>query len=132
LGEFNLAANGQVPSKNANKGSLWWKDCLLYDDIYKEHTSVNISSRKTCQLWNGNWNGSIREDKLLHLYSFAKNKCITVMEAWNENNEDLYELVNLPLSVIAHKEFHTLQEELYSINITLEHDKWCFGWGNGY
>jgi hypothetical protein len=26
-------SNGQVPRKNANKGSFWWKDCLLYDDI---------------------------------------------------------------------------------------------------
>jgi hypothetical protein len=120
-------ANIQVPSKNANKGSFWWKDCLLYDDIYKEHTYVNISSGKTYQLWSGNWNGSIKEEELPHLFSLAKNKCIIIMEAWNENNEDLYELFNLPLSVIAHEEFHTLQEELDSMNITSEHDKWCFG-----
>jgi hypothetical protein len=121
---------GQVPSKNANKGSFWWKDCLLYDDIYKEHTSVNISSGNTCLLWSGNWKDSIREDDLPHLFSFAKNKYITVLEAWNKNNEELYDLFNLPLSVIAHEEFHTLQEELDYLAITTEHDKWNFAWGD--
>jgi hypothetical protein len=48
------------------------------------------------------------EEDLPHLFSFAKNKHITVLEAWNKNNEDLYDLFNLPLSITAHEEFHTL------------------------
>jgi hypothetical protein len=75
---------------------------------------------------------SIREDDLPHLYSFAKNKHITVLEAWNKNNEDLYDLFNLPLSITAHEEFHILQDELNLLNITNEHDRWEFTWGDRY
>jgi hypothetical protein len=83
-------------------------------------------------LWSGNWIVSIREKDLPHLFSFAKNKHITVLEAWNKNNEDLYDLFNLPLSVTAHEELHTLQDELNSLDITTEHDKWEFAWGDRY
>jgi hypothetical protein len=119
-------SNGQVPSQNANKGSFWWKDCLLFDNLYKEHTTINVFSGKSCMLWSGNWIDSIREEDLPHLPSFAKNKHIIVLEAWNKNNEDLYDLFNLPLSITAHEEFHTLQDELNSLNITTEHDRWVF------
>jgi hypothetical protein len=75
---------------------------------------------------------SIREEDLPHLFSFAKNTHITVLEAWNKNNEDLYDLFNLPLSVTAHEEFHTLKDELNSLDITTEHDRWEFAWGDRY
>jgi hypothetical protein len=75
--------------------------------IYKEHTSINISSGNTCLLWSGNWKDSIREGDLPHLFSFAKNKHITVLEAWNKNNEELYDLFNRPLLVTAHEIPHS-------------------------
>jgi hypothetical protein len=34
-----------------------------------------------------------------------------------KNKEDLYKLFNLPLSTIAHEEFHDLKEELDAITI---------------
>jgi hypothetical protein len=114
--------NGQLPSNNANKGSFWWKDCPSLDHLYKENTTIDINNRKTCHLWTDNWLSSIRELDYPHLFSFAKNKNISCREAWTTCNDNAYDMFNLPLSTIAHEQFHELQDDIHIMNIGAGND----------
>jgi hypothetical protein len=57
-----------------------------------------------------------------HLHSYAKNENITLNQAINE--ESLYNLFHLPLSVIAHQELHDLQDDLNDLSTTNQNDTW--------
>jgi hypothetical protein len=124
--------NGQLPSSNANKGSFWWKDCLSLDHLYKEHTTVDINNGKSCYLWADTWLSSIREFDYPHLFSFAKNKSISCREAWTTCNVNAYDMFNLPLSTIAHEQFHELQDDIQIMNTDAGNDVWNFPWGNSF
>jgi hypothetical protein len=114
------------------QGSFWWKDCLLLDHLYKEHTTVDINNEKSCHLWTDNWLSSIREFDFPHLFSFAKNESISCREAWTTCNDNAYDMFNLPLSTTAHEQFHELQDDIQIMNTDAGNDVWNFPWGNSF
>jgi hypothetical protein len=65
-----------------------------------------------------------RQEEYPHLFSFAKNKTISLSSAWDGNNESLYNLFHLPLSTITHEEFHSLQEDMQNHQLSTQEDIW--------
>jgi hypothetical protein len=100
--------NGQIPHTYSAKGSFWWRDCLSYAQSYREHTTITINNVKSCLLWTNKRIEPNRDEEYPHLFSFAKDKSIPIDNAWNAQNDSLYDIFHLPLSTIAHEEFHSL------------------------
>jgi hypothetical protein len=65
--------NRGTPQSISTKASFWWRDCLTFQDKYKEMTIVDIQNGKSVILWKDNWNSGIRQDIYPHLHSFARN-----------------------------------------------------------
>jgi hypothetical protein len=65
-----------------------------------------------------------------HLFSFAKNKDISFLDAWNESNGSIYNLFHLPLSTIAHDELLSLRDDIHDQDLNDENDMWSPSWGD--
>jgi hypothetical protein len=55
-----------------------------------------------------------------------------VEKAGHIANKDIYDLFNLPLSIIAQEELNDLQEEFHNITFNTANDEWSFTWGNKF
>jgi hypothetical protein len=124
--------NRGTPQSISTKASFWWRDCLTFQDKYKEMTNVDINNGKSVILWKDSWNSDIRQDIYPHLHSFAKNQKITIQKAVEVTNENIYDMFHLPLSTIAHDELHNLEHELLDLSITATDDIWYFNWGSNF
>jgi hypothetical protein len=114
-----------------NKGSYWWRDCMPYIGQFRDITSCHVGNGKTISLWKDSWSGENLEITYPHLFSYAKNAYITMEKAMNGGS--LYKLFHLPLSAIAHQEFHLLQNDIENIHLTTDHDAWILnGNATGY
>ena len=69
--------NGKFPC-NAKKGSFWWKDILKLLETFKSLSKVNVQNGQTCLFWQDNWMQQPLKSDYPELYSFAKNKWISV------------------------------------------------------
>jgi hypothetical protein len=78
------------------------------------------------------WQDSIREDDYPHLYSFAKDPSISIQKARNMISENIYDLFNLPLSMVAQAELDDLQNEAHEMIPSQNNDEWSFSWGNKF
>jgi hypothetical protein len=85
-------SNGEVPHAAPEKSSFWWKDLLKLCDLFR--------GIPTCNLGNGqsedNWNNKLLKETFPRIYSFARNKIISVSK-FLENN-DIQEQFHIPLS----------------------------------
>jgi hypothetical protein len=120
--------NGKLPSSNKPKGSFRWRDVLKLFDKYKGMASVMIHDRQSSLLWKDLWNGQVREIQFPELYSFAKNKSISLRKAFDSVN--FHDLFNLPVSVEAYNQMQEFQLELSELVLSEENDKWTYIWGN--
>jgi hypothetical protein len=68
------------------------------------------------------WMDGTRQDEYPHLYSFAKNKDISFVEAINNNNGSIYNLFHLPLSTVAHEELTSLQNDMQEQDLSGDND----------
>jgi hypothetical protein len=107
-------SNGNLPSSNNPRGSFWWKSCVSMQDDFKKLVTIKVGSGASILLWHEKWTEEILSSKLSHLYSFAKNKRISLQKAIEESRGDLYDLFNLPLSMIAVDRINMLQHLLQS------------------
>jgi hypothetical protein len=64
----------------------------------------------------------VREDIYPHLHSFALDDNIAMEKVLD--NDSIYNLFHLPLSIVAHQELHDLRDELNEITITNQHGSW--------
>jgi hypothetical protein len=124
--------NRGTPQTINTKASFWWRDCLTFQEKYKEITNVDIQNEKSVILWKDSWNSDIRQDLYPHLHSFAKNQKITIQKAVEANNENIYDMFHPPLSTVAHEEMHNLEQELLDLSITADDHIWSFNWGSNF
>jgi len=120
--------NGRLPSSTAPKGSFWWRDALKLIENYKGLAMVTVSSGQTCLLWDDLWNGQVRKQESLELYSFAKNKSICLRKAYD--TADITDLFSLPMSVEAFNQFQNLQFEFSALLHNDLNDSWTYIWGS--
>jgi hypothetical protein len=90
---------------------------------------VTPGNGHSIHLWSDKWNDSILLRKLSQLFSFAKNKKITIQHAVQQMQEDRYKMFHTPLSTVADEQCTRLQNTLNSIvilmeNSPMENDKW--------
>jgi hypothetical protein len=93
--------NGKLPNPDNCKGSFWWRDCISNHNQFKEIFICKPATGTTILGWHDKWcNNEILAVKFPQLYSFAKQRRITLQNAVAYNQEDIYEMFNLPLSMI--------------------------------
>lgn len=120
--------DGKLPSTTTPKGSFWWRDLLKLLDKFKGMASVTISDGISCLLWDDLWNGQVRKIQFPELYSFAKNKGISLSNA--HATVLVQDLFNLPVSVEAYVQLQDLEVEFSSIVLNNSNDKWSYIWGS--
>jgi hypothetical protein len=88
--------NGEVPHATKEKGSFWWKDVVKLFDLFRGIASCKVGDGSTSLFWSDVWNDHLLQQKLPRLYSFAKNKNISVVAFLQ--NDSLEAQFHLPLS----------------------------------
>lgn len=107
--------DGRLPG-NTNRGSFWWRDVAKLIDKFKGMAKVNLQNGMTCFLWTDLWLDTVLATNYSKLFSFAKNKTITVSMA--KATDSLHELFHLPLSEEAFAQFTHLQVILQNLQLT--------------
>jgi hypothetical protein len=124
--------SGALPDQATLKGSHWWRSCISLLDEFKQITSVIPGNGHSILLWSDKWsdkwNASNLHSKFPQLFSFAKNKKVTLKYAIQQMQEDRYSMFHTPLSTIADEQCIRLQNTLncFAIleNESMEKDKW--------
>jgi hypothetical protein len=121
--------NGEIPHATKDKESFWWKDIIRLSDDYRAVAKCKIGDGSTLLFWSDVWNDLLLEKKIPRLYSYAKNKNISVaMFILNNRIEDQF---HLPLSVQAFQEYQQLQQVLQNLQVdNSSRDSWEYIWGN--
>jgi hypothetical protein len=114
-------------SNTTKKGSFWWRDLLKLLNTYKGMASPNVRSGSSTFLWDDLWNGFVPKFSFPELYSFARNKCMTLQKA--SRLPHLHSIFHIPLSDEAFSQFVQLQNLLSSMPASDEHDQWTCIWG---
>ena len=108
-------SNGDIPHTTINKGSFWWKDILKLCDLFRGIANCKIRNGSTVLFWSDLWNDNVMQNNFPRLFTFAKNKKISVLQFLSNNN--LESQFHLPLSEQAHQEYQTMQDYIQTIQI---------------
>lgn len=110
------------PYAHLTSCSFWWRDCLKLLPIYKDYAVSIVHNGQTLHFWSDNWNGEQKATTWPHLFSFAKNQQLSILDLWQ--TDDLTEHFHLPLSEEAYEQFQELEQFLQDLTITTEYDQW--------
>jgi hypothetical protein len=121
-------SKGEVPHASKDKGLFWWKDLLKLCDTYRGIAKCSLGDGSTFLFWYDIWNDHLLQDKLPRLFSFAKNKSISVAKFLSTVQMD--ELFHLPLPNEAWQEYQTLQTIIQDLQVSEGNkDCWSYLWG---
>ena len=124
----------KLPQVKGQCGSFWWKDCLSIWDSFVSIVNIKAGTGKTIRFWMDNWMDTNLLEEFPHLFSFSKNKDISLMKFISVSQENIFDHFHLPLSLIAAQECEELTEAVQlhlESNIDAE-DQWEFDWKGGY
>jgi hypothetical protein len=121
--------NGDLPDENHLKGSFWWKDCISLNNEFKDIFQFKPVAGDSILFWYDIWhNGVPLKNTFPQLFLFGKLKRITLYMVILHSQSDIYEIFNLPLSMIAIEQCNNLLDIIQSV-ITLDQvqsDTWSF------
>jgi hypothetical protein len=128
---WNRYYEGRVPHECSEVGSFWWRDVMRLHIIYRRIARCKIGDGSTVSFWNDIWNSSALSVEFPRLYSYAKWTSISVQSLMLQ--QELEELLYLPLSTQAHDELLNLENLLQAIEYddTIP-DAWSPIWGSKY
>jgi hypothetical protein len=66
-----------------DRGSFWWRDLLKLCDTYRGIAKCSIGDGSSVLFWSDIWNDLLLQDKFPRLFSFAKDKLISVATFFN-------------------------------------------------
>jgi hypothetical protein len=100
-------SNGKVPHASPGKGSFWFKDIMKFCDHFRGIASAKVGRGDTILLWEDVWNGHHLMSELPRIYSYARDKKISMALFCSNSN--------------VHQNFHTLisiqaAQELITLN----------------
>jgi hypothetical protein len=97
--------------------------------MFRGIASCRVGDGSTVLLWSDVWNDHLLQNKFPKLYSFAKNKEISVAQFLLNNQ--IENQFHLPLSEQAFQEYQDLQQLIQQIQVGPESkDLWEYIWGN--
>jgi hypothetical protein len=85
-----------VSHASKDRGSFWWRDLLKLCDTYRGIAKCSIGDGSTILFWSDIWNDLLLQDKFPRLFSFAKDKLISVATFFNTTQ--MSKLFHIPLS----------------------------------
>jgi hypothetical protein len=112
----------EVPHAVTVCGSFWWRNIMKLFDIYRQVAHCKLGNGETILFWSDNWNDWVIQERFPRLFSFAKDKLISVKEALQTT--DPAQAFHLPISNEAAAELRTLQELLTGVVILNNNDQW--------
>lgn len=118
--------DGALPT-NCQKGSFWWKDILKSLTAFKGMASAQVTDGSTCQFWVDIWNGRLLSSLYPELFSFAKDRFISVSSFIN--SVDFSDLFHLPLSSQAFAQYQILVTLVEATQLQEGKDSWSYIWG---
>lgn len=117
-------SNNKLPN-HTRKGSFWWRDVLKLLPEFKEIAKPQMNNGSTILFWLDPWNGSPLAQSCPELFSFARNIQINAFKVLSLT--DPTQLVQLPLSEQAFRQFQFIQDLLQTRPTNDEPDKWTGG-----
>lgn len=120
-------SNGKLPNQT-RKGSFWWRDILKLLPQFKEIAKPLVKNGVSIFFWLDEWNIEPLSSMAPELFSFAKNKQISVQKV--VNLQELTELFQLPLPQLAFNQMQDIQTLMGSLVINDASDKWTYSGGS--
>jgi hypothetical protein len=112
----------EVPHAVTICGSFWWRNIMKLIDTYRKMTHCNLGNGETILFWTDNWKNMFFDERFPRLFSFVKDKLISVKEALQIS--DPAQVFHLPLSNEASDEFRMLQSILRGVVTSENQDQW--------
>jgi hypothetical protein len=72
--------DGKAPHASTGKGSFWLKDIMKLSDRFRGIATATVGPGDTIMLWEDVWNGHYLKAELPRLFSYAKDKQITLAQ----------------------------------------------------
>lgn len=121
--------DGKLPQSSKRKISFWWKDVIKLCDLYRGIAICTVGNGSTVLFWNDIWNDRLLEQSFPRLYTYAKNKNISVANFIN--HQDPSKHFHLPLSSQAHQDYLQLLQVIQGAQTLNEghQDVWLYQWG---
>lgn len=111
--------NGKLPN-HVKKGSFWWRDTLNFLSDFKQFASPHVENGESALFWHDSWHIQSLATSAPELFSFAKNKMITVHKAFNQ--EAFSDLFQLPLSQPAFIQMQEIQQIMENMPLSNDSD----------
>ena len=112
----------EVPHAVTICGSFWWRNVMKLMDIYRQVTHCKLGNGEIILFWSDNWKDLVIDERFPRLFSFVKDKLISVKEALQTT--DPAQAFHLPLSTEAAEELRTLQDILRGVVTADDNDQW--------
>jgi hypothetical protein len=123
-------SEGVVPHATKYKGSFWWSDILKLSEEFRGIAKCKIGDGTIVMFWSDVWNDNLLQHKFPRLYSYAKNKKISMAQFLTHNQ--VQDQFHLPMSVQVFQEYQQLQLIIQQLQISVEtKDSWEYIWGGG-
>jgi hypothetical protein len=119
----------EAPHASTDKGPFWLKDIMKLSDQFRGIASATVGPGDTIMLWEDVWNDHFLTAELPRLFSYAKDKQITLAQFML--NPEIHQHFYTPLS-------QQVDEELCQLNQIIDQtqqnqqgkDTWGYIWGN--
>ena len=118
----NSYYHNSVPHVVTMSGSFWWRGVYRFVDEWRAITRCEVGSGYSILFWDDLWKDRILSQQFPRLFSFARDKLISVREFFMM--EDKVEAFYLPLSMEAFEEFGVLAQMLNDVTPSESSDKW--------
>jgi hypothetical protein len=100
------------------------RDVLKFLTKFKEISFVQVRNGQTCMFWKDRWTSQTLQQGFPECFSFAKNKLISVHNAFEAEN--ISEIFQLPLYHEACTQVQTLTQIMQDTLIRNEMDTWVY------
>lgn len=122
-------STNRLPHANGPaRGSFWWRDILKFLSKFKSFAVLTVRDGATCFLWHDDWNNAIHTLHFPELYSFCRNRLITLKTVVDQPL--LQDLFHLPLTPEAFHQFQQLEHSVQNIQLQHSPDLWSYSWGS--
>ena len=95
---------------------------------FRAFSVVHIQNGQSCLFWTNKWNQQPLQLQYPKLYSFARDKCITISKLFSHSH--IENLFILPLSAEAFNQLQIVQSFIDHFPLTEQHDRWKSDWGD--